>query len=169
MQSSGLLLAWTIRTIVLRHQRKPTGHQRSQCPEPSSLPGGSSGMWPGTPRGSQWGEEAGVYPGVTSCAIFSRFLGTKVLWFLSPELSAELRQRHELVLLASRLSGSLLTTTLAFSPAYSDSQDHVLLSQAEGCASVQCSNLGNGSGKQNSICHISTQVLCESRVSHNNL
>lgn len=58
---------------------------------------------------------AGVPLAVTSCAIFSSSLGTKLLWFLSPELSAELRQRPELVLLASRLSASLLTTTLAFS------------------------------------------------------
>lgn len=106
---------------------------------------------PGTLGG---GKEAGVHPGVTPCAIFSSSLVTKLLWFLSPELSAELRQRHELALLASRLSGSLFTTTLSFSPTYSDPQAHVLFPQAEGCASVQCSNLGNGF-----IYHISTSVV----------
>lgn len=52
LQSSGLLIAWTIRTIVLSHQRKPAGHQRS--PQPSRLPGGTllcnrepQGVWVG--------------------------------------------------------------------------------------------------------------------------
>lgn len=95
----------------------------------------------GAPGALGGGKGAGVHPGVTSCAIFSSSLVTKH-WFLSPELSAELSQRQELVLLASRF-----TTTLPFSPVHSDSQAHVLLPQAEGCASVQYSNLGNGSGK----------------------
>lgn len=96
------------------------------------MPGGSSGIDQGAPGVLGGGKGAGVHPGVTSCAIFSSSLVTKLLWFLSPELSAELSQRQELILLALRLSGSLLTTTLSFSPVYSDPQAHVLLSQGEG-------------------------------------
>lgn len=146
------------RTIVLSHQRKPTGHQRSQCLQPSCLVQGTvlcdrepQGFWVG-------GKGTGVHSGVTSCAIFSSSLGTKLLWFLSPERSAELRR---VCFACLEVIKSLLTTTLAFSPASSDPQAYVLLSQAEGCASVQYSNLGNGSGKQKTIHHISTQVFCE--------
>lgn len=83
-------------------------------------------MCQGAPGVLGGGKDAGAHPGVTFCAIFSSSLGIKLLWFLSPEPSAELRQRHKLVLLALRLSGSLLTT-LASSPGYSDPQADVPL------------------------------------------
>lgn len=117
-----------IRTAALNQQRKRDirgagAHSSANCW------GGSAGpLRAREPQGFGVGKkDAGAHPGVTSCAVFSSSLGTMLLWFLSPELSAELRQRHKLVLLASRSSASPLTTALASSTGYSDLRANVPL------------------------------------------